>query len=136
VRDGQRIRLAGEGTSSPAGGPAGDLFLRVRIRPDPRFRLEGRDIYVDLPITPPEGVLGATVDVPTLDGTSRVKVPPGSSTGRKLRLRGQGMPGPRGGHGDLYAVVKVEVPRRPKPEERELYERIAEVSDFNPRQGG
>jgi curved DNA-binding protein len=133
VRDGQRIRLAGEGGRGTSGGPSGDLFLRVRIKPHPRFRLEGRDIYVDLPVAPWEGVLGATVEVPTLDGSSQVKVPAGSSTGRKLRLRGQGMPAPRGSPGDLYAVVKVEVPKKPTPEERELFERLAEVSKFNPR---
>jgi curved DNA-binding protein len=71
--------------------------------------------------------------VRTLDGTTRVRVPPGSSTGRKLRLRGQGMPAPRGDPGDLYAVIKVEVPKKPTPEERELFERLAEVSKFNPR---
>ena len=79
-------------------------------------------------------MLGAQVDVPTLDGETRVKVPPGSSTGRKLRLRGQGFPGPRGGHGDLYAVLKVEVPKRAGDEERELYQRLAQVSDFDPRE--
>ena len=134
MRDGQRIRLAGEGGRGASGGPSGDLFLRVRIKPHPRFRLEGRDLYLDLPIAPWEGVLGAQVDVPTLDGKTRVKVPAGSSTGRKLRLRGQGFPGPRGGHGDLYAVLKVEVPKKPGDEERELYERLSEVSDFNPRE--
>jgi len=134
VRDGQRIRLAGEGGRGAAGGPPGDLFLRVRIKPHPRFRLEGRDLYVDLPITPWEGVLGASVEVPTLDGKKRVKVPPGSSTGRKLRLRGEGFPGPRGGRGDLYAVLKVEVPKKPTAEERELFERLAQVSKFNPRE--
>jgi curved DNA-binding protein len=134
VRDGQRIRLAGEGGRGAAGGPPGDLFLRVRINPHPRFRLEGRDLYVDLPITPWEGVLGASVEVPTLEGKKRVKVPPGSSTGRKLRLRGEGFPGPRGGRGDLYAVLKVEVPKKPTPEERELFERLAQVSKFNPRE--
>jgi curved DNA-binding protein len=133
VRNGQRIRLPGEGSSGAAGGPSGDLLLRVRIKPHPRFRLEGRDIYVDLPVTPWEAVLGATVEVPTLEGTSRVKVPPGSSTDRKLRLRGQGMPASRGASGDLYAVVKVHVPRRPTAEERELFERLAQVSKFNPR---
>ena len=97
--------------------------------------MEGRDLYVDLPITPWEGVLGASVEVPTLEGTSRVRVPPGSSTGRKLRLRGQGMPGPRGGKGDLYATIKVEVPKKPTTEERELFERLAAVSKFNPRTG-
>jgi curved DNA-binding protein len=133
VREGQRIRLAGEGGRGVSGGPSGDLFLRVRIKPHPRFRLEGRDLYLDLPIAPWEGVLGTQVDLPTLDGTTRVKVPPGSSTGRKLRLRGQGFPGPRGGHGDLYAVLKVEVPKKPSDEERELYERLSEVSNFDPR---
>jgi curved DNA-binding protein len=134
VRDGQRIRLAGEGGRGAGGGPSGDLFLRVRIRPHPRFRLEGRDLYVDLPITPWEGVLGASVEVPTLEGKKRVKVPSGSSTGRKLRLRGEGFPGPRGGRGDLYAVLKVEVPKKPTPEERELFERLSQVSKFNPRE--
>jgi curved DNA-binding protein len=133
VRDGQRIRLAGEGGRGMSGGPSGDLFLRVRIKPHPRFRLEGRDIYLDLPVAPWEGVLGATVEVPTLDGSSQVKVPAGSSTGRKLRLRGQGMPAARGSAGDLYAVLKVEVPKKPTTEERELFERLAEVSKFNPR---
>jgi curved DNA-binding protein len=130
VRDGQRIRLAGEGGRSAGGGPAGDLFLRVRIKPDPRFRVEGNDIYTDLPITPWEGALGATVEVPTLDRTSKVKVPPGSSSGRKLRLRGEGLAG-----GDLYAVVSIKVPKKLSDEERRLYEQLRDVSDFNPRSG-
>ena len=134
VRDGQRIRLAGEGGQGAGGGPPGDLFLRARLKPHPRFRLEGRDIFVDLPLAPWEGVLGTTVEVPTLEGTRQVKVPPGSSTGRRLRLRGEGFPGPRGGRGDLYAVVKIEVPKRPTDEERELFQRLAEVSRFNPRE--
>jgi curved DNA-binding protein len=135
VRDGQRIRLAGEGGGGVSGGPSGDLFLHVRVKPHPRFRVDDRDLYVDLPITPWEAALGATVEAPTLTGTARVKVPPGSSSGRKLRLRGQGMPGPRGGHGDLYAVLKIEVPKKLTDEERELFERLAEVSKFNPRAG-
>jgi curved DNA-binding protein len=133
VRDGQRIRLAGEGGAGVSGGPSGDLFLRVRLRPHPRFRVEGHDLYTDLPVTPWEAVLGATVEVATLDGTTRVKVPPGSSTGRKLRLRGEGMRAPRGEQGDLYATVKVEVPKKPTSEERKLFEQLAEVSKFNPR---
>jgi curved DNA-binding protein len=136
VRDGQRIRLAGEGAQGAGGGPSGDLYLRVRLKPHARFRVEGRDLYVDLPVTPWEAVLGASVEVPTLDGAKRVRVPPGSASGRKLRLRGEGMPGPRGGHGDLYATIKIEVPRHPTAEERELFERLAEVSSFNPRDKG
>lgn len=132
VRDGQRIRLAGEGGQGRRGGPSGDLFLRVRIKPHPHFRLEGRDLYVDVPVTPWEAALGATVPVRTLGGSARVRVPPGSSSGRRLRLRGQGM-GPRNGHGDLYATVQIVVPRQLSERERELFEQLAKVSSFDPR---
>jgi curved DNA-binding protein len=135
VRDGQRIRLAGEGGGG-AGGPSGDLFLRVRIRPDPRFEVEGNDLYVDLPVTPWEAALGADgIEVPTLDGTARVRVPAGSSCGRQLRLRGEGMPDGHGGSGDLYATVEIRVPKELSPEEREHFERLGELSSFNPRRG-
>ncbi len=130
--EGQRIRLAGQGGRSRAGAQAGDLYLVVRIAPDPRFRLKGKDIYVDLPVTPWEAVLGASVPVRTPGGEASVKLPPGSSTGRRLRLRGQGMPA-RGNPGDLYAEVKIMVPAKPSPRESELFEELAKVSDFDPR---
>ena len=133
VTDGQRIRLAGEGGRGSGSGPAGDLYLVVRISPHPRYRLEGRDIYVDLPLAPWEAALGTSVSVPTPGGEAKVKVPPGSSTGRRLRLRGEGMPNPRGTAGDLYAVVKIMVPRRLTPRERELFEALARESNFDPR---
>jgi curved DNA-binding protein len=135
VRDGQRIRLAGQGTAGPGGGPSGDLFLRVRVKPHPRFRVEGRDLYVDLPVTPWEAALGAEVPVPTLSGSLRLKVPHGSSSGRRLRLRGQGLPSPDGSAGDLYAVLTVHAPKRLTKEERELFEQLASVSHFDPRKG-
>ena len=135
VRDGQRIRLAGEGGRGAAGGSAGDLFLRVRLKPHPRFRVQGRDLYVELPVAPWEAALGATVEVPTLEGRTRIKVPPGSSSGRRLRLKDEGMPGQTGGSGDLYATVKIEVPKKLSKEERQLFERLAEVSSFDPRSG-
>jgi curved DNA-binding protein len=135
VRNGQRIRLAGEGGRGSGTGPSGDLFLRVRVRPHPRFRVEGRDLYADLPVTPWEAALGATVPMRTLTGTTRVRVPAGSSCGRKLRLRGEGMPGARDEAGDLYATVKIEVPKRLTTEERELFERLADVSAFAPQRG-
>jgi curved DNA-binding protein len=135
VRDGQRIRLRGQGGAGPGGGPSGDLFLRVRLKPHPRFRVDGRDLTVDLPVAPWEAALGATVPVPTLTGTARVKVPAGSSCGRRLRLRGAGMPGPRGGHGDLHAVVKVAVPKQLGDRERELFEQLRDASAFDPRKG-
>ena len=134
VRDGQRIRLAGQGGAGLGRGPAGDLFLRVRLRPHPSFEVDGRDIRTTLPVTPWEAALGAEVEVPTLTGTARVKVPKGSSSGRSLRLRGQGLPGPRDGRGDLYAEIRIHVPRRLSSRERELFEQLAEVSTFNPRE--
>ncbi|MCW2653747.1 MAG: DnaJ-class molecular chaperone with C-terminal Zn finger domain [Mycobacterium sp.] len=135
VTDGQRIRLAGEGGRGSGDGPAGDLYLVVRIRPHPRFRLDGRDIYTDLPVSPWEAVLGATVAIRTPGGEAKVKVPPGSSTGRRLRLRGEGMPNPRGKPGDLYAEIKIVVPSKPTERERELFEQLARVSNFDPRKG-
>jgi curved DNA-binding protein len=136
VRDGQIIRLAGEGAPGMGGGPRGDLLLRVRLSPHPRFGVDGRDLYTDVRVAPWEAALGATVEVPTLEGQSNVKVPAGSSCGRRLRLRGQGMPGPRGESGDLYATVQIRVPKRLSSEERELFERLRESSDFNPRRNG
>jgi len=136
VRAGQRIRLAGKGGAGRRGAPAGDLFLRARIRPHPYFRLEGRDLLVEVPVSPWEAALGATVPVRTLDGTTRVRVPAGSSSGRRLRLRGKGMPGPRGGHGDLYATVQVVVPRELSAEERVLFEQLSHASRFDPRAAG
>jgi curved DNA-binding protein len=135
VRDGQRIRLPGQGGEGYGGGSPGDLFLRVRLRPHPRFRVEGRDLFVDLPVAPWEAALGAEVPVPTLDGSARVKVPSGSSSGRRLRLRGQGLPDAGGGAGgDLYAVVMIHVPKKLTKRERELFEQLRSASKFNPRE--
>jgi len=133
--DGQRIRLAGEGgRGSGDDAPAGDLYLRVRIQPHPEFRLDGRDVHVRLPVTPWEAALGATVPVPTPSGaTAKVTVPAGSSSGRRLRLRGEGMPGPRGVNGDLYTELRIMVPPRLSDRERELLEELAAVSSFDPR---
>ncbi|MFE2845961.1 DnaJ C-terminal domain-containing protein [Streptomyces scopuliridis] len=136
ARDGQRIRLAGEGGRGSRDAPAGDLYLRVRIKPHARYRLDGRDIHVRLPVTPWEAALGATVPLPTPGGTAKVTVPPGSSSGRRLRLRGEGMPHPRGTDGDLYAEVRVMVPPRPTDRERELFEKLSAASDFDPRRPG
>ncbi|RDI31819.1 DnaJ C-terminal domain-containing protein [Lentzea flaviverrucosa] len=133
VVDGQRIRLSGQGGQGSGGATSGDLFLVVRIAPHPRYRLEGRDVVVDLPVTPWEAALGATVPITTPGGEAKVRVVAGSSSGRRLRLRGEGMPNPRGKAGDLYAVVKVMVPKKLGRRERELFEELAAVSDFDPR---
>jgi curved DNA-binding protein len=133
VLDGQRIRLAGEGGRGSGDGPPGDLYLVVRIAPTKRFRLDGRDVITELAVSPWEAVLGATVAVRTPGGEAKVKVPAGSSTGRRLRLRGEGMPNPRGRPGDLFAEIKVVVPANPTARERELFERLAAESTFDPR---
>ena len=134
VRDGQLIRIPGQGTPGTGGGSPGDLILRISLRPDPDFRVEGGDLYTDLPVAPWEAALGAEVPVPTLDGTAQVKVPAGSSCGRRLRLRGQGLPGnAEVPAGDLYAVVTIQVPKRLTKRERELFQQLADHSKFDPR---
>lgn len=132
VVDGQRIRLRGQGGRG-SGGAAGDLYLVVRIAPDPRYRIEGRDIYVELRVAPWEAVLGTTVALDTPGGEAKVRVPSGSSSGRKLRLKGRGMPNQRGPAGDFYAEVRIMVPARPTPDEVRLFEELAAVSNFDPR---
>jgi curved DNA-binding protein len=111
VADGSQIRLSGQGPAGTFGGPRGDLFLRVKLREHPLVRREGKDLYIDLPVTVPEAALGAEVILPTFEGPVRLRVPPGSDSGRQLRLRGKGMPDPKGGpRGDLHAVVKIVLP--------------------------
>lgn len=127
VTEGQRIRLAGQGTAG-FGGPPGDLYLVVRLAPHPRYRVDGRNVTVDLPVAPWQAVLGATVPVQTPGGRVELKVPAGSSSGRRLRLRGRGLPHPRGGAGDLYAEVRIVVPQRVSDAERELWQRLADAA--------
>jgi len=111
VSDGSQIRLAGQGGPGGGGGPPGDLYLEVRLRPHPLVRREGRDLYLDLPVTIPEAVNGAEVTLPTFEGPVRLRIPPGSQSGTRLRLRGKGLPELRGRErGDLYAVLKVVLP--------------------------
>ena len=133
VTDGQRIRLAGQGGQGTGGAEPGDLYLVVRIAPHRRFRVEGRDVYVDLPMAPWEGALGASVPVETPGGEASVKVPSGTSSGRRLRLRGRGLPNPRGKPGDLFAEAKLMVPSKLTKEERRLFEELAGASKFDPR---
>jgi curved DNA-binding protein len=136
VTGGQRIRLAGQGGRGSGDAPAGDLYLVVRVAGHPRYRLDGRDLHVDLPVSPWEAALGATVPVDTPGGEVKVQVPAGSSSGRRLRLSGQGMPNPRGRPGDLYAEVRITVPRSLSGRERELFEELSHDSSFEPRRGG
>jgi curved DNA-binding protein len=133
VTDGKRIRLKGQGGQGSSGAPAGDLYLVVRLAPHPRYRIDGRDISVDLPLSPWEAALGASVAVDTPGGEAKVRVRPGTSTGKRLRLKGRGMPNSRGNPGDLYAEVKIMVPSKLSDVERPLFEELSRVSTFDPR---
>ena len=132
--EGRRIRVPGKGGPGSGGGPAGDLYLRVRLAAHPDFDVRGADLYHDLELAPWEAVLGQQVAVPTLSGAIKLKIPAGTSNGRQLRVRGQGLPnGAAGERGDLYAVVSVQVPPVVTDEERALWEQLAKVSKFDPR---
>lgn len=130
--DGQRIRIGGAGGAGRGDGGVGDLIITLRIRPDNRYRLNGPDIEMDLLVSPWEAALGAEVQIQAPGGPVTVTVPAGSSSGRRLRLRGQGMPRP-GRPGDLYTRVKIAVPATLTARERELFEQLRRESTFDPR---
>ena len=132
IQDGKRLRLGGQGGRG-AGGAAGDLFLKIKIAPHPVFRVNGADLEADLPVTPWEAALGAKVEAPLVDGTATVTVAAGSQSGKKLRLKGKGLRREGNERGDLYLVVTIVTPGQLKPEERELWQKLAETSSFNPR---
>ncbi len=135
VRDGTVLRLGDQGEPGAGGGPPGDLHVRVHFLPHPRFTVQGvGDLVTELPVAPWEAVLGARVPVETLEGQVELTIPPGSQNGKPLRLRGQGMRRRDGTRGDLYVRLKVMVPTKPSPEERRLFEQLATVSSFRPRE--
>lgn len=133
VTDGQRLRLRGKGGRGVDGGEAGDIYLHILVAPHPVFRLDGHDLLFDLPLAPWEAALGADVEVPTLDGPMLLAVPPGTRSGRKLRMRGRGLASGGTARGDLYAVAHIDVPSTLTARERELFEQLARTSTFNPR---
>ena len=132
VHAGQVIRLAGQGSPGMAGEAAGDLFLEVQFNPHSRYRIEKKDVYATLPITPWEAALGATVKIPVPDGMVEVRIPENSQSGRKLRLKGRGIPAAI--PGDLYLVLEVVLPPATAPKAREFYQKMAQELAFNPRQ--
>lgn len=134
IRDGEKIRLAGLGRLSPNSGRRGDLYIKVRLKEHPYFRLEGSDMFITLPLTPWEAALGCQVKIKAIDGTLSIKVPPGIQSGQKLRLAGKGYRSAGGGRGDLFAEVMIMVPRNMTSEERRLFEELQAVSKFNPRE--
>jgi curved DNA-binding protein len=131
AREGTRVRMAQEGGPGTAGGEAGDLYLRVRVTPDPEFERLGDDLTITVPVDLYTAVLGGEVPVPTLDGTVILNIPAGTQNGRRFRLRGKGMPRLRQPeeHGDLYAEVDVRLPESLAPRERELFEELQQASE-------
>jgi len=125
IREGQRIRLAGQGQVGASGGGAGDLYLRVKFQKHPDFDLDGADLIYELEVPAWDAVLGCEVQVPTLQGKAKLKLPPGSQAGKRFRLPGLGLPMKDGKRGDLYATVAITVPSSLEPEEKELWEKIA-----------
>ncbi|MBS0239000.1 MAG: DnaJ domain-containing protein [Proteobacteria bacterium] len=133
VTEGQSIRLKGQGSPGIGGGPAGDLYLEIRFKPDSPYRVVGKDLYFDLPIAPWEAALGASVKMPTPAGAIMLKVPPGSAHGRELRVKGRGIPAAP--PGDLYAVLKIVWPPANNEKARQVYEEMAKELAFDPRAG-
>jgi curved DNA-binding protein len=132
IRAGQHLRLAGQGAPGPGNGPAGDLYLEIEFAPHKLFRVEDRDVYLDLPVAPWEAALGASITVPTPDGSVQMTVPAGSAPGRRLRLKGQGIPGSPAG--DLYAVLALTLPPADTEQAKEAYLQMSKsLSGFDPR---
>ena len=127
VREGQRIRLAGQGEASHRGGKSGDLFLRVRLARHPDFSVEGSDLVHEVKIAPWQAVLGDQLIVPTLEGNARLKLPSGTQGGQRFRLRERGLPGVSGQRGDLYVVVQIALPKKLTEREREIWEQLARL---------
>ena len=132
VRDRARIRLSGQGNPGMSGGQNGDLYLRVKIKPHSLFKLEGNNVVLDLPLAPWEAALGTSVKVPTLDRSVELNVPAGISSGQKMRLSGRGL-GQAAKKGDQLVRVMIKVPKDSSEEEKELWEKLAEKSEFKPR---
>ncbi len=133
---GAKLRLRGRGEAGPLGGPPGDLLIKVDVEPHPYFTREGRDLFVEVPLTIGEAVLGARIEVPTLDGLKTLPIPPGTSSGQKLRLRGQGVPASSGKPaGDLFVVAKVVVPKSLDEESQRLIREFADRNPSKPREG-
>jgi curved DNA-binding protein len=134
VTEGQRLRVPGRGEAGSHGGGAGDLYLRVHLAKHPDFDVDDHNLIYEAELAPWEAVLGTNLAVPTMDGKVNIKIPPGTQTGQKLRVRGRGLPQRSGTPGDLIVVARVEVPQRITEEERKLWTQLASVSHFNPRE--
>jgi curved DNA-binding protein len=133
VSEGQKLRLSGRGEHGTGGGPSGDLYLNVRFARHPDFDVAGQDLIHELDLTPWEAALGAEISVPTLDGRVNIKIPAGTASGQKLRVRGRGLARREGGHGDLFVVTRIVFPEKVTDAQKKLWTQLAKDSDFQPR---
>jgi curved DNA-binding protein len=133
VTEGQKLRVAGRGEAGSSGGEAGDLYLRVRLAKHPDFEVEDHNLIYEAELAPWEAELGAEISVPALDGRVNIKIPAGTQSGQKLRVRGRGLPARGGARGDLFVVTKIAVPAKVTDAERKLWEQLARESRFHPR---
>ena len=133
IRDGEKIRLIGQGKPGKNGGKNGDLFIRIKIKDDNQFKLKGYDLYTDLCLTPSEAALGTRVNVQSIEEETKIYIPQGIQSGEKLRIPGKGYKDGRGSRGDLIAEVKIMVPKKLSEQEKEMFEKLSEISNFNPR---
>jgi molecular chaperone DnaJ len=134
INDGGKVRFKGKGEAAPLGGTPGDLFVNVHVKPHKYFKRKNSSILLDLPITFPEAAMGTTVEIPTLDGKVKLKVPAGTSDGRKFRLRGKGAPKAKGkGHGDMIVTARIVVPKKMTAKEKELVKKLKELEKEDPR---
>jgi DnaJ-class molecular chaperone len=133
IDDGKNIRLRGQGESSPTGGPSGDILLKVNVAPHPAYGRQGKDLEVAVPVTVAEAALGKKVDVPTPQGTITLTVPPATSSGKRLRIKGHGVDDGKGPPGDLFAEIRIVLPEKLDEESRSLLENFDKLNDMNPR---
>ncbi|PLY15409.1 MAG: cytochrome C biogenesis protein [Sedimenticola sp.] len=131
ISEGQKIRLAGQWLPGLGSGPKGDLYLEIEFMPHPFYQAQGKDIYIDLPISPWEAALGGSVSAPTLAGPVSLKVPPGTQSGKKMRLKGRGLPGKPAG--DQYVIFQIRIPQASNPRIEAIYKQLQQESPFNPR---
>ena len=133
IRDGEKVRLLGQGKQGQNGGKNGDMFIKINIQNNDKFRLQGYDIVTDLYLTPWEAALGTRVDVKTIDGETKVYIPQGIQSGEKIRIPSKGYKDGKGGRGDLVAEVKIMVPKKLELDEQEMFEKLKDMSTFDPR---
>ena len=131
VRKGQQIRLSGQGAPGTGRGEAGDLFLDIDFNPHPLYRVDGKDVYLELPLTPWEAALGATINIPTPDGRVDLRIPAGTANGKRLRLKQRGIPARPAG--DLYVVARLTLPPASDDAAKDLYRRMRDEMPYNPR---